>query len=272
MSRIFISYSRKDREMVDKIALELETAGIETWLDRSDITGGDKWQSLICEAIEKAELVIVVMSRNMIESRWIPREVAIADNSKKKIIPVLLHQVDLPNSIKLILQGIQHISLGKGFKKGMRELTKAINPDISGTNLNKETENTKKQSDSSPADELKNQDESKQFANDLINCYEDWEIRLKKIRITGLTLSALFFIMIPIGFAALFQFLDSKLGASDFLINILDRIGNPGLIGIIISFLPAGLGFFTGLLIWFFLKITFYKYSIDRFLADLQES
>ncbi len=42
MSGIFISYSRLDREFVDRLIEALEQRGFDIWVDRKDIGGGNR--------------------------------------------------------------------------------------------------------------------------------------------------------------------------------------------------------------------------------------
>ena len=41
MGRIFISYSRRDTETVDRVVDSMCNAGLEVWLDRHDIQAGN---------------------------------------------------------------------------------------------------------------------------------------------------------------------------------------------------------------------------------------
>jgi hypothetical protein len=47
MGHVFISYSRRDTEVVEKIIAELEAAGIEVWVDREAIKAGKQWRKHI---------------------------------------------------------------------------------------------------------------------------------------------------------------------------------------------------------------------------------
>ena len=41
MGHIFVSYSRRDTKMVDRITGELEDSGLDVWLDRENIKAGN---------------------------------------------------------------------------------------------------------------------------------------------------------------------------------------------------------------------------------------
>ena len=87
MSRIFISYSRRDREMVDSIVEKIEAAGIGIWIDREDIKAGKTWRVQIVEAIATCDAFVLMLSSNSARLRT---------TSAGKLI--LLRMPDAPSS------------------------------------------------------------------------------------------------------------------------------------------------------------------------------
>jgi len=49
--RVFICHAHEDRQEAQALTRALETAGIRPWIDRQDLRGGDRWDSLIEETI-----------------------------------------------------------------------------------------------------------------------------------------------------------------------------------------------------------------------------
>jgi WD40 repeat protein len=88
---VFISYrhAEPDTAYVEKLATFLDTAGIGVWLDR-DIVSGDRWHALIEQQINTSVAVVVVMSPQASESRWVNREISQAELADKPIFPLLL--------------------------------------------------------------------------------------------------------------------------------------------------------------------------------------
>lgn len=41
---VCISYSRQDRQFVERLSRELQLAGVETWTDTQNISAGANWQ------------------------------------------------------------------------------------------------------------------------------------------------------------------------------------------------------------------------------------
>ncbi len=61
---VFLSYASQDVEVVERIAVALRTAGVEVWFDRSELTGGDAWDTKIRGQIKSCALFIPVISAN----------------------------------------------------------------------------------------------------------------------------------------------------------------------------------------------------------------
>ena len=61
MAHLFISYSREDRPVIEKLAAALEEAGHSVWWDRH-IRGGAAFAKDIEAQLEKADAVIVAWS------------------------------------------------------------------------------------------------------------------------------------------------------------------------------------------------------------------
>ena len=89
--RIFISYSRKDKDLVLSIVDHIQKAvGVKCWIDEKGIESGEQFKDVIMAAIDKCEIVIFMMSENSLKSSFTKKEVNYADHMKKRIVPVIL--------------------------------------------------------------------------------------------------------------------------------------------------------------------------------------
>jgi hypothetical protein len=102
MSKIFISYSRKDIDFVRKLAGDLESAGYDVWWDITDLQGGDDWVRTIPQAISSSQYFIVVLTPNSVESEWVRKEYTQALSLQKKIVPILLAPSEIPFALNTI--------------------------------------------------------------------------------------------------------------------------------------------------------------------------
>jgi TolB-like protein len=61
---VFLSYASEDATAAERIATALRSAGIDVWLDRSELRGGDAWDRQIREKIHDCRLFIPIISAN----------------------------------------------------------------------------------------------------------------------------------------------------------------------------------------------------------------
>jgi len=127
MTKIFVSYSRRDKATVYEIANELRSHGYEVWTDVTGIPGGATWQYEIEEAIENCDVVIVMWSQAAKRSQWVQNEILFALDLKKKILPFLLAEVRFSISI-INLQPINFI--GK-MEQGIAKFIQAVPLELS---------------------------------------------------------------------------------------------------------------------------------------------
>ncbi len=89
MSHVFISYSRRDSAYARKLADHLLSLGFDVWID-DRIDYGDDWWRAINRAIKACEVVVVVMTPDSDQSRWVQREITLADELAIPTYPLLL--------------------------------------------------------------------------------------------------------------------------------------------------------------------------------------
>jgi TolB-like protein/Flp pilus assembly protein TadD len=61
---VFLSYASEDAEAAERIATALRAAGIEVWLDKSELRGGDAWDRQIRGQIRDCALFVPIISVN----------------------------------------------------------------------------------------------------------------------------------------------------------------------------------------------------------------
>lgn len=123
---IFISYSRKDSELVLFVVKQLQEIGFTVWIDKDGIESGDAFKSVIVRAIKNSLVFLFFSSKNSNDSPWTVKEVNTAVHLKKTIIPVRLDDADYNDSILFDLVGIDFVDLCIEEKRGMA-LNKLIN-------------------------------------------------------------------------------------------------------------------------------------------------
>jgi len=111
MAEVFISYSSKDRERVMAFVERLQASGIAVWVDQRGIEGAHLWAQDIAEALMAAQVVVLMMSATSMASHNVVKEVALAGDENKHILPVRLEAVEVPTSMRYHLAGLQHLDL-----------------------------------------------------------------------------------------------------------------------------------------------------------------
>lgn len=107
MPDIFISYSSRDREQATVLAEMLTSAGLSCWIDQHGIGAATSWSKEIVDAIDECTALLVLLSPSSVASVNVVKEISLAAERHKKILPLDLEPVTLPNEIAYHLAGIQ---------------------------------------------------------------------------------------------------------------------------------------------------------------------
>ena len=94
-AKIFISYSRRQKEFVRELFTALVEQGFDPWIDFDDIPFSVDWWEEIKEAIERFDVFLFVVSNDSLLSRVANKELTYARELNKRIIPVIAEKVDI---------------------------------------------------------------------------------------------------------------------------------------------------------------------------------
>ncbi|MBZ0278143.1 MAG: toll/interleukin-1 receptor domain-containing protein [Anaerolineae bacterium] len=89
MTHIFISYSRADQAYARQFKAALADRNLPYWIDER-IDPGDGWWDEIDNAIADCACLVVIMTPAAKASRWVQREILLAEDRGKPIFPLLL--------------------------------------------------------------------------------------------------------------------------------------------------------------------------------------
>jgi internalin A len=124
-SKVFISYSRKDRELVDEILpylMSLESEGTIELLYDGKIEPGEMWDEQLTKYIRVAEIIIVMLSPDSLASEFVKKEIDVGliqmEAGSSKLLPVLLRDCDWQHS------GLEKIVIFPGTAKPINEYSK----------------------------------------------------------------------------------------------------------------------------------------------------
>lgn len=105
---IFISYSRKDTAVADRICDAFDRVGISYFIDRQGVGGGFEFPVVLAEAIVASKVVLFLASVNSYESKFTNAELTFAFNEKPKntILPYIIDGSTMPPALRFIFSSI----------------------------------------------------------------------------------------------------------------------------------------------------------------------
>lgn len=131
MANLFISYSRQDQAFVHQLYDTLIAMKHKVFVDWESIPPSAQWLKEISEAIDDADTFLFVISPGSLSSVTCKQELALAEQNKKRLIPVMYREVpasEVPQS----LAAINWIFFREtdDFTTAMNTLEKAIATDL----------------------------------------------------------------------------------------------------------------------------------------------
>ena len=103
MADVFLSYSRRDSEFVDRLSAALDVRGKQVWLDTGSIADAEVFPQAIRNAIETSDAFLFVITPEAVSSEYCEQEVTYAGELGKRIVPVLRQRVEdseIPTEIR----------------------------------------------------------------------------------------------------------------------------------------------------------------------------
>jgi len=138
---VFVSYAREDYKTIEPILSELKHHGFGLWIDIEGIEGSSFWRKDIVEAIKSSSAILFFASDASCRSDAVFKELALANEENKPILPVLLKTITIPSDLRYQLAGVQNINLSTDWNQGTRNIVASLNYIINNDN-NKVSSNT----------------------------------------------------------------------------------------------------------------------------------
>lgn len=108
---IFISYSRQDIEVVDKICKHLEANGITYFRDIFDIAISNIFPQTLADGILSSKLVLFIASQHSFASNYTSKEVTFAYQNHITILPLAVDDTPMPTRYSFMFSDVQCLSL-----------------------------------------------------------------------------------------------------------------------------------------------------------------
>ncbi|SRR5713226_443078 len=126
--RIFISHSHLDNDFGTKLAQDLRRVLTDEDAIFYDVLGGVhggvRWWEKIVEELTARDVFLLVLSQDAMDSLWVRREIDVALNENKYIIPILYRACTIRADLK-ILQIISFLA-PKSYEAAFQEVLSAL--------------------------------------------------------------------------------------------------------------------------------------------------
>jgi hypothetical protein len=99
---VFVSYRRSDFARIVPILKNMKSVGYPIWFDHG-IPGSADWNSEIERQLARCQLLLLFVSQQAIDSKYVRREIHYADTMCKPILGVLLENTKLHSGMEMIL-------------------------------------------------------------------------------------------------------------------------------------------------------------------------
>jgi hypothetical protein len=126
LGKVFISHTAADKPFVRRLAARLEKSQFHVWLDEHDLIAGDPLPESIGKALQAAKVILVVVSKASVASKWLRYELNIATERMIKgecrVIPIVIDETSLPAEVR----GLLYADCRKGLASGIPSILTAL--------------------------------------------------------------------------------------------------------------------------------------------------
>lgn len=121
---VFIAYASADIAFARRLAADLQKAGISIWIDSRSLRPGDSFVEVAGKALNQTAAVVIVLSKDAMESKWLRYEVS-SIKDKRPSLPLvffLLDDIAVPSD----LEGIQAIRVGQDYDAALARAIQSL--------------------------------------------------------------------------------------------------------------------------------------------------
>lgn len=108
--RVFLSHSKTDKAIIERIANDLRSARIDVWYDEWEIPPGESFRRQITKGIDECDLFFVYLTESSAKSYWIQHELDTAfikqANSGRDILALFVNSDDARRQLPTDIQAI----------------------------------------------------------------------------------------------------------------------------------------------------------------------
>jgi hypothetical protein len=105
----FLSHSSGDRALAEGMRTLAALAGVELYLAEHDVQPGSLLSEKVRAAIERSDIVVVLLTPSSYSSAYVHQEVGYAIRSDKFVLPVV--ELSVPRDALAMLEGVEYVPL-----------------------------------------------------------------------------------------------------------------------------------------------------------------
>lgn len=116
--QVFISYSRKDSDVANRVYQALDQAGISCFIDLEGISGGANFPTILADAIMASKVFLFIASDNSYKSEFAQKELtfAVSNKGSRFIFPLKIDDTPLPKNIEFLISDINWPTLSNRYR------------------------------------------------------------------------------------------------------------------------------------------------------------
>lgn len=100
-ANVFISYASDTKPLAEELTKELESQGIEPWVDFKDLHPGQRWREELDRAIGEAQWLLILVGSDSRATPWQEAEWSTAlartwEDREKRLLPIVFGHADPP--------------------------------------------------------------------------------------------------------------------------------------------------------------------------------
>ncbi len=126
MNDVFISYKSNEFDKANWVRTTLENNGISCWMAPMSIPGGSSYAEEIPIAIRQANVFVLILSSESQASKWVARELDLAINLGKTIMPFVIENCALKDDFNFYLTNVQRYSAYENKAEAIGKMIKEI--------------------------------------------------------------------------------------------------------------------------------------------------
>jgi hypothetical protein len=130
---LFVSHVTEDRIAASQIVDELERRGVRCWIAPRDVRPGGTFDDDIADAIESCRAMLLIFSSRCNESEYIRREITVAGNMNKVIVPFRIEDVEPKRGLSVRLANLHWIDAFVARERAIDEVVRSVQPSSAGS-------------------------------------------------------------------------------------------------------------------------------------------